>query len=434
MNGSNSNPSDKTMLVPSHWNDKDSSPLLEIHGGLHVKYRGEGNTEKDAAAVRSNHPIPPGVGLFYYEIKIKNRGRDGYIGIGLCAGNIDLNRLPGWEKHSYGYHGDDGHAFQFSGTGTKYGPVFTTGDVIGCCVNFFDHTCFYTKNGEKLGIAFRDLDRKEGGDRADKGPIKLYPCVGLRTPGEELESNFGQLPFMFDIESERNASRTRAFEMVTGTALSTKGWQQKLNQIVTSYLVHHGHSKTAAVLARDTDTTIDESQESMEKRQQIRNAVLAGDIDGAMYKVTEHFPTVFATNPRLLFRIKCRKFVEMIGVGTDELRYSEDRTVQILAFGAELRALSETPECATVENRALLKEAFSMLAYTNPREGPVAYLLHPNLREALSLELNCAIREALNLPGQPKLEAIVRQSAACLDEMQTQEMGQAAFLNVNEFL
>lgn len=60
--------------------------------------------------------------------------------------------LPlGWDKHSYGYHGDDGHSFCCSGTGHPYGPTFTTGDVIGCCVNLINNTCFYTKNGHSLG-------------------------------------------------------------------------------------------------------------------------------------------------------------------------------------------------------------------------------------------------------------------------------------------
>lgn len=65
--------------------------------------------------------------------------------------------MIGWDKHSYGYHGDDGHSFCSSGTGQPYGPTFTTGDVIGCGVNLIDNTCFYTKNGHHLGIAFTDL-------------------------------------------------------------------------------------------------------------------------------------------------------------------------------------------------------------------------------------------------------------------------------------
>lgn len=86
-----------------------------------------------------------------------SKGRDGYMGIGLSAHGVNVNRLPGWDKHSYGYHGDDGHSFCSSGTGQPYGPTFTTGDVIGCGVNLVDNTAFYTKNGHHLGIAFTDL-------------------------------------------------------------------------------------------------------------------------------------------------------------------------------------------------------------------------------------------------------------------------------------
>lgn len=73
-----------------------------------------------------------------------------------------INDLPfyfntGWDKQSYGYHGDDGNSFSSSGHGQAYGPTFTTGDIIGCCVNFVNNNCFYTKNGTHLGIAFRDL-------------------------------------------------------------------------------------------------------------------------------------------------------------------------------------------------------------------------------------------------------------------------------------
>lgn len=52
-----------------------------------------------------------------------------------------------------------------------------------------DNTAFYTKNGTMLGTAFRNI-----------GNIPLYPCIGLRTPGEQVTVNFGQAAFVFDID------------------------------------------------------------------------------------------------------------------------------------------------------------------------------------------------------------------------------------------
>lgn len=129
------------------------------------------------------------------------------MGIGLTAQNFKVNRLPGWDKQSYGYHGDDGNSFSSSGAGKPYGPTFTTGDIIGCGVNMVDNTCFYTHNGTNLGIAFRDL------------PSKLYPTVGLQTPGEIVDANFGQSPFTFDIEDMHQEMRKHIREAITSIAI-----------------------------------------------------------------------------------------------------------------------------------------------------------------------------------------------------------------------
>jgi hypothetical protein len=57
----------------------------------------------DAGSVRTDRPIPTALGLYYYEITIKNKGKRGYIGLGLCSGTSELSKLPGWEeKFSYG--------------------------------------------------------------------------------------------------------------------------------------------------------------------------------------------------------------------------------------------------------------------------------------------------------------------------------------------
>jgi len=105
-----------------------------------------------------------------------------------------LNRLPGWEAGAWGYHGDDAHTFCGSGIAKIYGPTCTTGDHIGCCLNFREGIAFYTKNGVQLATAFRSL-------RPDEEDKDLYPTVGLRSPAEHIRGNFGTEPFMFDIDA-----------------------------------------------------------------------------------------------------------------------------------------------------------------------------------------------------------------------------------------
>ena len=83
------------------------------------------------------------------------------MGIGLSTSDVNLNRLPGWDKGSYGYHGDDGNSFCSSGSGVAYGPTFTTGDYVGCCVNFIENSCFYTCNGCNIGKLFSFLPSKK---------------------------------------------------------------------------------------------------------------------------------------------------------------------------------------------------------------------------------------------------------------------------------
>ncbi|XP_034443752.1 ran-binding protein 10 isoform X5 [Hippoglossus hippoglossus] len=293
--------------LPRSWSPKDKYSYIGLsQNNLRVHYKGHGKNHKDAASVRATHPIPAACGIYYFEVKIVSKGRDGYMGIGLSAQGVNMNRLPGWDKHSYGYHGDDGHSFCSSGTGQPYGPTFTTGDVIGCCVNLINNTCFYTKNGISLGVAFTDL------------PPNLYPTVGLQTPGEIVDANFGQQPFVFDIEDYMSEWRAKIHGMIARFPIGERlgEWQAVLQNMVSSYLVHHGYCATATAFARATETLIQEDQTSIKNRQRIQKLVLAGRVGEAIEATQQLYPGLLEHNPNLLFMLKCRQFVEMVN-GTD---------------------------------------------------------------------------------------------------------------------
>uniref|UniRef100_A0A4W6E1K2 RAN binding protein 10 n=1 Tax=Lates calcarifer TaxID=8187 RepID=A0A4W6E1K2_LATCA len=269
--------------LPRSWSPKDKYSYIGLsQNNLRVHYKGHGKNHKDAASVRATHPIPAACGIYYFEVKIVSKGRDGYMGIGLSAQGVNMNRLPGWDKHSYGYHGDDGHSFCSSGTGQPYGPTFTTGDVIGCCVNLINNTCFYTKNGISL------------------------------------DANFGQQPFVFDIEDYMSEWRAKIHGMIARFPIGERlgEWQAVLQNMVSSYLVHHGYCATATAFARATETMIQEDQTSIKNRQRIQKLVLAGRVGEAIEATQQLYPGLLEHNPNLLFMLKCRQFVEMVN-GTD---------------------------------------------------------------------------------------------------------------------
>ncbi|XP_035679367.1 ran-binding protein 9-like isoform X1 [Branchiostoma floridae] len=298
---------EKETPLPRSWSPKDKYNFIGLsQNNLRVHYKGIGKNHKDAASVRATHPIPSSCGIYYFEVKIVSKGRDGYMGIGLSAQGVNMNRLPGWDKHSYGYHGDDGHSFCSSGTGQPYGPTFTTGDVVGCCVNLIDNTCFYTKNGHNLGIAFTDL------------PHNLYPTVGLQTPGEIVDANFGQQPFVYDIEDYMREWHQKTRVTIESFPVPDhKGeWQKTLQRMVSTYLVHHGYCSTAEAFAKSTGQSFTEELTSMKNRQRIQKLVLAGRMGEAIDTTQSLYPGLLERNPNLLFVLKCRQFVEMVN-GTD---------------------------------------------------------------------------------------------------------------------
>ena len=131
--------------------------------------------------------------------------------IGLTTKESDLHRAPGWDINTYGYHGDDGKKFAAQTWGKKYGPTFKKNDIVGCGVNLENQTCFYTLNGSYLGIAFREV------------PITgLIPTVGLGSEDEELEVNFGQNPFTYDIKLEMILSDSHSKDIKIKPVQKTK--------------------------------------------------------------------------------------------------------------------------------------------------------------------------------------------------------------------
>ena len=395
---------DPNTKFPSHWNPKDKCSLLEVQDGV-VNYAGTGKSDTDAASIRSDGAIPPACGVYYYELEIVSKGRDGYIGVGFCTETVSLNRLPGWENYSWGLHGDDGNIFACTGNGIPYGPTFSTGDIVGCGIHLIDNYAFYTKNGVHLGVAFKDLPLSNLGK--DNFPKHLYPCVGLRTPGEKVSANFGQKQFKFDMDAFMVEEKSKIWDKIVQSKLPSTPYssygdaflKSVLNELILSYLIHHGYSGTASVfsqnvrrtqnLAFDNDTIKD-----IKNRHHIRDLVTNGRIDNVVEATNSMFPGLFEKNEDITFKLKCRKFVEMVRVMLENKINNKpqefDNLLQnTLLYGQELQNTYRNNKKEDVQKK--LVETFSLVAYDDPRKSSVSYLLEDQQRRVLADELNSAI-------------------------------------------
>jgi hypothetical protein len=124
-----------------------------------------------------------------------NNNNNDCVAVGLATESFRVHsRMPGWDRQSFGYHGDDGGIFHSSGGMLKsYGPKFGPGDTVGCGIDYISKGIFYTLNGKFLGYAFKDID-------SSVLQTDLYPVVGLDT-NCPIHVNFGtdNEAFQFDL-------------------------------------------------------------------------------------------------------------------------------------------------------------------------------------------------------------------------------------------
>lgn len=490
--------------LPSAWacTELDGSVTL-ADGGREVEFGLPGKgLAHSTATLRSNVPISPLCGVYYFEVEVLRHGADELVIVGVCDEDTSLSKIPGAEPSTWGYHSDDGRVSASQGPGKQYGPKIAEKDVIGCGINFRKNSVFYTRNGVPLGTAFQDV----------RGSA-LYASIGLRS-GEHVTTNFGHKEFYFDIDKYvydekqkvlRDAARATPSPAVAGDDPDANGF---IRDLVWSYFMHLGYLDTAKAFENDrarearigtdgdvnapaanaaangdemeldgdgagnaldvapstaddatngnADTSADAaSSETLNalSRKRIRKAVLDGDIDGAFKLINLFYPGVLDSNPLINFRLRCRKFVELVRatIPSDDDHYHNNNNNQRAAadgpstarpphaealaaaieYGQQLRrqyGADKTPEIAET-----LSAVFSLLAYEDPRVAPdVSHLLDHDELAPLAEDLNSAILVSQGKPGAPPLSILARHATQCVWELADHGYNSAALVNVKD--
>ncbi|KAK9820291.1 hypothetical protein WJX72_008659 [[Myrmecia] bisecta] len=385
---------------PASWErtgGRGNTRHLQVNG-LRIKYTGPGNSDADAACLKADHPVPADVGVYYFEVTVIDQGRQGFIGVGFCAPEVKWDRLPGWETHSYGYHGDDGNAFGGCGKGKVYGPTFGTGDVIGVILNRAEKTLSYTKNGIELGIAFENVAEE-----------RLFPAVGLRTPGEEVVANFGATPFRGNRDAILAEASQRIQARIEAVPLPRSGKAASvLGELIFNHLTHHGHWETAAAVAHDMlGNTMEVSPtrvQEIKERRRVYDLVVHGQMKDAMALTEVTAPGTLQSHPKVAFRLQCQNFVELVREGQDEAAMAFGRAV--LAHAAK-----------TADDNELLQDSLSLLAYDDPQTSPCGHLLGTAHRAELASALNSAMLAQMGGQEESALERLYRHAVVLQQEL-----------------
>eukprot|EP00397_Hematodinium_sp_SG-2012_P010237 GEMP01010346.1.p1 GENE.GEMP01010346.1~~GEMP01010346.1.p1 ORF type:complete len:778 (+),score=129.85 GEMP01010346.1:85-2418(+) len=152
---------------------------------------------------------------YYYEVSAKLKASDDPIyapratfprhrmdfcfSIGFASARIKPHRLAriqaGWFEHTWGLHSDDGNVFSGRGQSEQhFCESFGPGQVVGAGImhakNGSSRCLFFTLDGVFLGLASEIALPPHGG---------LIPICGVDCRWE-LEFNFGEKPFVFDLE------------------------------------------------------------------------------------------------------------------------------------------------------------------------------------------------------------------------------------------
>ncbi|KAF3445446.1 hypothetical protein FNV43_RR10622 [Rhamnella rubrinervis] len=403
---------DEDEEAPTELNTINSSGgfLVVSPDKLSVKYTSVNLHGHDVGVVQANKPAPVKRLVYYFEIFVKDAGAKGQIAIGFTSESFKMRRQPGWEANSCGYHGDDGLLYRGHAKGEPFGPTYTTGDRVGGGINYASLELFFTKNGAVVGAVDKDM----------KGP--LFPTIAVHSQNEEVHVNFGQKPFAFDLKEFEAQERMKQQMTIEKISLPT----DVSHGIVRSYLLHYGYEDTLNSFDMASQTTVPPiyvAQENgsceqdimyaLSQRKTLRQLIRKGDIDAALCKIGDWFPQIVQDDKSATcFLLHCQKFIELVRVGAleDAVKYGRMQLAKFFALpGFE----------------DIVKDCVALLAYQQPQESSVGYLLDDSQREVVADTVNAMI--LLTNPDlkdsrsclHSYLERLLRQLTACCLERRT---------------
>lgn len=205
---------------------------------LTVKYTYGGSSSSMEGMVQPQVQAPTNCIAYYFEILVKNAGSKGRIATGFSTGSWIETQGTSKFKKCY-YHGDTGliHCLQGKGltitaANNTTTSTYTTGDIVGCGIDYISQEFFFTKNGSLVGTS----------PKVFKGV--LYPTVALHSKNEEVTVNFEPETFRFDLVGYKTSIKEKLNVEIDKISISPS----VPLDLVKSYLAQYGYPNTLHAL------------------------------------------------------------------------------------------------------------------------------------------------------------------------------------------
>lgn len=422
-------------LLPTHLSTLACGKFLVVsQDKLSVEYLGHkyGAHENDVGCIQANYPCPTACTIYYFELTVKDQGDKGLMAIGFTESGFKLGRHPGWEMNSFGFHAEDGRVCHGAIEGIPYGPRFGTHDIVGAGIDYAAQEIFFTKNGASLGAAVKGV-RMENFANGE-----LYPTIGLHSPREKVEINFGQRPFLYDVEAMAREGRRERQEEVESESLPLS----VTHSVVRNFLQFYGYKDTldafdhsgdrepgpssSLSLANGSSSQHSAVSFAIDHRKALRQLIRKGEVDAAMLKISELYPQISKDQKSFVnFLLSCQKFIELVRVGTLSVAVEYARTTL-----SQLQGTSNAQD-------SHLQNCLALLAYKDPATSPVGYLLTCTQRDAVADTVNVAILALGAFTAtfqQSLLEELLKQLITCHNELREVNGGQGEIFRLHAVL
>jgi len=184
-------------------------------------------------------------------------------------------------------------------------------------------------------------------------------------------------------QSEAGVRASRGRRDASSDAASYSGGRTptgSLDALVMEFLVTEGHRDAAAVFSEEGGIPLRCDLDEVDRRAQVRAALEAGDVSGAIDAAEKTAPGVLRSRPRLVFDLQRQRFVELLRRG---------QPFEALEFAQTVLAPLCVPHPAFLPE---LAKTVGLLAFESPEEAPHgADLMDMRSRMRISGALNAAL-------------------------------------------